>query len=120
MKALKTVFATSAVAVVLAAEAHAASLVTPNLQAAAGDAITCKVVNTGTSDLTVQIQVLDGSGNPIVDEPAKVPAGGINFRTISGPELATCRFVGSFGKSRIRTGIEVISGNRTIAVAPGE
>jgi hypothetical protein len=106
----------------VAAPAHAVTLVSPVLSALGGDIAACRIVNIGTSQIAVKIQLVAGTG-VLLQEDFKVAPGGSD--TVLGDEFSGgsfyCRFIGTFNKALVRASISLVdTGFRTRLLAPAE
>ena len=108
-----------------AAAAHATVLVSPAITAPQGDSVGCRIVNTGTANITVQIALMQPNGddyftdNNVVVRPGHMwNSGVIAFPTIH----AYCKFSGAFNKAYVRASIHVydIGESRTAVMAEAE
>jgi len=109
-----------------APSAHAATvLVSPAITAPQGDSVGCRIVNTGTANITVRIQLMQPDGddyftdNNIVVRPGQVWTSGV----LAFPQIhAYCKFSGAFNRAYVRAAIHVydIGESRTAITAEAE
>lgn len=105
----------------LAFPAHAATkLVTPNLSAAAQDALFCRITNVGTKPIAVTIQIVGLGGFLVTEEDFVLSPDDTAFEAFSGPLAAFCRFLGTFNKAVVRASIDVFSAGRSLVALPAE
>lgn len=125
MKTFSWLWSAPVLALVLAGAAHATILFSQTLRVGAGDVASCSIVNAGTKDFGVQVDLLDGNGAPFAEDEFSVSPGGANSKSFVGTTgNFQCRFSGVFSKRDVRASIEVLSGSGvgfgTIVTAPAQ
>jgi hypothetical protein len=108
----------------LAVPVHAGptALISPEIAVASEDTPICRIVNAGTADIKVKIQLVGGR-DVVVEKTVQVAPGNSESLIedgISGGGLR-CQFSGAFAKSLVRASIDVVDSNfRTFIVAPAQ
>jgi hypothetical protein len=96
-------------------------LASPELSVLGDDEAVCRIVNVGTTLITVKIQLL-AQTTVVSEENEKVPPGSSAIVTGSGFTSGGmyCRFTGTFNKALVRASIDLVNADtfRTIVIAP--
>jgi hypothetical protein len=90
----------------VASASLAGNLVTPPIFAGFNNDVGCRLANITSNAIPAQIQLVDASGNLLVDTgPITVPAGGAVAYGKIGPDMMVyCRFVNA-SKSKVRAAL---------------
>jgi hypothetical protein len=95
------------------------ALITPSMTKAAADTLRCRIVNAGTKDITVTLEMINEAGLVVgLAADAPLPPGEVEAIALgSVPESAYCRFTGTFKKASVRASIDLVSDGHTVAMA---
>jgi hypothetical protein len=104
----------------LSTGASALTLVSPNVTVSDADNILfCRAVNAGKATINVQFELLDQDGVVVASDDFAIAPGGTRALQLANAAAAvSCRFTGAFKRKGVRASIDIVSGGRTIAIAP--
>ena len=112
MRKLIWLWSAPVLALVLAGPAAATTLLSQTLRVAKGDRPSCNIVNAGTQQINVTVELLDVGGQVADELNFNVPPGGESGLSNSGlTGNFQCRLSGAFNKRNVRASMDVLSGS---------